>query len=595
MENSRYSLKLRESLYTSNLYKSTFPHGCYFNVFNSCKRQTVFNGDIPSIPLLSDFTSINANDNMFLTQSFPESKAFFLNSPEDICFELVREKHNYNKYFQHCRKKYKNQYKQINQNMKRRRSDIHLPVYIINLCNTNDPDQYFDTFYNWYYTGGILDTISIDNQDYFIGIVENKLCIRYLNNTKIKQKYQLVDGQIFNISSYSYDNKSYATLRGKNNLKLIHFDFENEELVLHEDWRAFDKTPFIDCKLYARDTIGSINMQNNFKSIDLETNKTLIEHRIAEKAEKPNRYCLFDCIDKQNLLFMEREKIKSFDLRSSKECLLLTLESFPMSRCEQLCHFIVSKNNPNYIFACMSHTIAKVDLRNKNIVKQWSHLLTSPPIMMDSLSSSGHEYLCISSFKDRIIICSTPEENNLPKLVPTPMHTFTEVNFEQQIILEGLNKRLQSSINGLKLTHDSKNNIKIHYSNAFGDLFCNDVQLKSISQSRVNNTVAHEKMKKWLKSLQRKVSNEPKIIYATEIATEWSSIKQLHCKNIYQERLAKYQDETEVKLDLGIDPYAFDMSAIWGPRTDEIQLPEESSSVKKVTEWLNIKTELLDT
>lgn len=107
---------------------------------------------------------------LHISLPYPISYPFSWENKIDPCFELVREKTEYKRKLETYRHFYKKDKKHCNwTNIRKQNKDIvNLPHYIADLAIHGDKNPYFDGHYDWFYTGGCLEAVEIQNKSLLI-------------------------------------------------------------------------------------------------------------------------------------------------------------------------------------------------------------------------------------------------------------------------------------------------------------------------------------------------------------------------------------------------------------------------------------------
>lgn len=250
------------------------------------------------------------------------------------------------------------------------------------------------------------------------------------------------------------DNITIVSLRQKNHVCTLELKPEDGELnfnVIQSETSA--EVPYIDIKYYDNEVI-TLKVNHELKIQDLH--KRTHDVHIFAPVAITDSFGQIDYIDRNNIFFLDRKTVRIFDKRSRDEQKFLIQDDY--FKCDDLCTFVLS-NDPNYVFLSSVHNILKFDVRSLNIVKTWSHMLSSPPAMMKIKKYEEGELIFLSSqnYKDRVILVSNENESNLVQIVPDNMETWNECNRSYHFNLYNNNlTRLKNSMVGISILKDDK-------------------------------------------------------------------------------------------------------------------------------------------
>lgn len=127
-------------------------------------------------PTIDDFT--HDIETLNISLPFPVTEAGTTGDDIDYCKALIIEKQQYSNKVDSFLQHYKKDKKWLTKKYVRETKYGMLPKYVFDLSvkNLQDPDVHFNGNYNWYYTGGVLDTCNIFNEQYVIYMNNTNLC-----------------------------------------------------------------------------------------------------------------------------------------------------------------------------------------------------------------------------------------------------------------------------------------------------------------------------------------------------------------------------------------------------------------------------------
>ena len=111
---------------------------------------------------MDDFSRYSARKHILVP--FPISSPALRYTDEDEYPKLVTKKREYQQRLNLFAAYYKKDKKRIKRGQVRAEGCLPLPKYMVHLGRgeLRDPDGYFSGDYNWYYTGGVLDSYVCD-------------------------------------------------------------------------------------------------------------------------------------------------------------------------------------------------------------------------------------------------------------------------------------------------------------------------------------------------------------------------------------------------------------------------------------------------
>ncbi|KRT79911.1 hypothetical protein AMK59_7363 [Oryctes borbonicus] len=570
---SKNVLDINQTLY-SNILKRIFRHDLYINTFNTAQKIKEGN------PTLNDFTTDVETLNISLP--YPVSEPRDIENVIDNCNKPVLDKEKYNGRIESFLSRYKKDKRRVTKKYVKETKYGSLPKYLFDLAveNIKDPDTYFEGNYNWYYTGGILDKCRMLGEEYLIFADHgNVLSLRNATGKGFSVKIDGLDeSPIFNINTNCNGNP-IVCLRQRHKIYAMQLNLTDDEInLILLTSKTSPTVPFIDVK-YHNGEVSFLDL-NRQLSIEYIEEKKCEEFTLKSTTES-NLFGQIEYKDDNTLITLDRNSMRIFDKRSKEEKVHIYKNN--CFNCDELCIFTLSKD-PNYIFMSSRHNILKLDLRQLDIVKTWSHMLAYPPSMMKIEDYNSNELIFVSShsYKDRVVLLSHGDESNLVQLVPNNIDTWNKCNRIYNFNLFNNNvMRLKYSTIGISLFQNYEG-LDLYTCNSVGDVFKNTIFHSDNSSS----TEPLQHINKWINSL----SYKPKELIISHVR-EFSHVKDILDKPEKNTTLDRYTQPNKKRLDFISDMTLedVDMAAIWlseeRPK-DEDLLPSTSTLVK-VTEWLN--------
>ncbi|XP_018323569.1 uncharacterized protein LOC108735862 [Agrilus planipennis] len=530
-------------------------------------------------------------------------------SPDvDPCTKLVIEKDKYRQDLQYYRSVHKTHKGRIE--FIKEKEFCVLPKYLIDISKgaLKDPDPFFKGSYDWYYTGGIIDTINLMGIAYTVYPIKNG-SLGIIESDEHHRSHELdcdlqsdVGNPIYSLRSNEF-NKGFATLlRKKYELFLVCTTFEDDLFQSSLVWKRESLlTPYIDFKidLTTNSQIATVDLSHCLQLLDLESNKVLNEYSVASVSETlPDQLAQIEYLNSKTILCTNRKTIQQLDLNSGE------LQKFNVKadfyNCDDVCCFVGSQRNNKYIYVATTHNLLKIDLRNMRktgnylYVNKWAHMMTTPPVVMSySVVDDDFECLYLSGpkFSDKVLL-NLSTNTQLPAYVPNIDDALNTLNLTGNIRYgEEIRERVRLCNAGNGIIKARERNLTLVTANSVGDVFEQEVTHR-------NPPERTEQFARWLDQIPKKrrpleitgVSNMGGYFFGmiNDDADEYY-LKKMRKENKQVQRL---KDEF---FDLDItDPKFKAMNAVWEDENlDDTSkhLADEVTPKLKVTEWLQTANE----
>ncbi|CAG9863032.1 unnamed protein product [Phyllotreta striolata] len=516
-----------------------------------------------------------------------------LRTSEDLAKKLLKEKAEYNNLRESIRRRF-TVYDE-NRIIKEEQADeryITLPRYMIDWRKRKNPDDTFNSHYNYYYTGGNLEYFRLNDNVYLIRPdVNNKLCItnvsRGINLTKEVARVNFhTETPIFNINSTECGNDLYFTIREKQTVNVVKCD---ETLSMTLKYSKTHQLPVLDSKLYGDDKIGFILPNGKLNVTDITTDQTIFSTR-NELTDEIDNFQQFRFLNEQTILLMDRAKIKLIDMRSNMHEMCFEPQ---LLKCNGFYNFVDIKNT---LLVASMHYILKTDLRNLTKVSHYSHTLSEAPCYLDYTKTHTDIFLVVSgqngANSSNKVLFTGKSPYSIPYKIPSLKKTLieTQLSYPELVLEQHLENRLSSSITGTKVLN-LDNTISIFSSNCYGEIFKQNV-FESEPSAREPIEVLHE----WTKTL----SKPKQILHVThfeDITDVMDSLKQKAAtkpensstqsleKPFLQKFNIKYSDNIKSQL-------AKDFLSIWedsDDNEDETEDLDKENVEEKVNQWIELQ------
>ncbi|XP_055315408.1 uncharacterized protein LOC129575597 [Sitodiplosis mosellana] len=274
---------------------------------------------------------------------------------------------------------------------KRNKGNIY-SMHLNNLMEitAKDPDPYFFGSYNWYYTGGTLETASIFDIDFLFYVSGEKLNI--FNSAKLvptKDQLQLehldstnnkICDTIFEITKSN--DSCYVAARQKKRFTLFYLQDE----LTQQEFQCERNIPFMS---------GTFTDKYFFT---INANRIIQQHDLGERREcgrmhlklpKNNSFwCQLKSYDNQ-LLFADENKVKIYDSRlfakKASKCMEISVDSIT-EKCEEITCIETDASEHN-VYVSTTHHLFVFDVRygmeSGNQLTRYTHQMKTPPMMIE--------------------------------------------------------------------------------------------------------------------------------------------------------------------------------------------------------------------
>ncbi|CAH1117597.1 unnamed protein product [Phaedon cochleariae] len=502
---------------------------------------------------------------------------------EDIVTKIIVEKSEYAKNLDLKRKGFHHDEKDIFREKYAGHEYINIPKHLLELYLKNDPDKFFNCDYNFYYTGGVLEHIVFNNEDYLIRPdVDNNLCISNLLNGSNEKFDYSVSSPIYNINSNQNAGKTFFVLREKQRISIVELEDNKSLRFMHE----FDyPVPVLDAKMstYHPHHLGVVSF-NKLQVKNLETNKTLISLKSNLESDNDHfQQCQF--MNENIILLMNRFSIKFLDYRDHTEEAVFDPK---LIDCNSLCTFNILNND---LLLVSRHYLLKTDIRYLTNTTHYSHSLNVPPCYMDFTTEKEETYLCLSGQDvDSKVLFTGNCPYSMPIEVPSIRQTLKICRLQNPplVLKDHLDKRLEYSVTGMKVLN-LNGELSIFSTNCLGEIF-----KQEISNAKLDNERPVKGLTNWIDHLE-----EPEhTLYLTHVEEMSKARFALNCCP-NEDRLKKYGKEGKAKKFLADYAPKFskvnvksllakDFLDVWNDDEDdasEEELPEVPVN-DKVNDWI---------
>ncbi|XP_066138607.1 uncharacterized protein [Euwallacea fornicatus] len=352
----------------------------------------------------------------------------------------------------------------------------YMPRRLLQLYQIQEPDQYFGIKQN-----GVLDIVKVDLVWYFVWpIFDGTLKLMNIDTQGEDYKFTINSNlKSISVNTYSFDNEAYILLQDQFSVtvfKICHLPDGVTAFNLFFDKRI------LDMKLNAKNKklLGLIFDDNQFCIQNIHTQKNIFKYNSKSVS---NNIVQFEFYEESKVLLMHQFSLEIFDYISQN--ILQTFDP-KLMMCNELCSFMTLGDT---LILISRHYVIRTDLKTMKDFKTFSHTLSYPPHLVDTVLYDGDYYLCLGShLEDDKILFSGNVLFGLPCKVPGIKTTLNEAVLQnpQLIIKENLYKRIDFLTVGFKFL--VKNNSLYLYSvNSVGDIFRQVISYKSLDNTRAIN------------------------------------------------------------------------------------------------------------
>ncbi|XP_023308603.2 uncharacterized protein LOC111690364 [Lucilia cuprina] len=444
----------------------------------------------------------------------------------DLCYRRPMNFEFYNIRMRHSRTRYKTALK----SNKAIRSSSKYGFYHSTLFDIAErfylnPDQYFQSSYDYYYTGGNLNHLA--NKEHvvhaggeqlrkmmvseFPDVQENNdtYSLKNIASQKLNENCEIFEVQPLLTSHDS--SRSNCYIARQRNLITFNYLNDNRQIKTVTQFRT-KTTPFISFAQSQHNINKFVitTMKQHVRLYDLNTTAPALVklYEIAPKSTdiswntiKPWRENTF--------MYANQKQFFMIDIRTSPDQWLSDVTAATDSfMCDHISALLPSDFN-NLFYVATNHKLQCMDIRHLKkfsfsetygSICRWSHQLRYAPLMMDTLRIRQNEYIALSSpIAGDLHICQlsrerNEEEINLEISVPAPKHIYSSscLPYQPPTLLESyeharisgkclrpeanLEARLKCCTTGLKFIRKSLNNTEtgiglLLTSNSNGDIF----------------------------------------------------------------------------------------------------------------------------
>lgn len=422
-----------------------------------------------------------------------------------IINKLVEEKNAYKKLEAKKCSDYKKMQDDIEINKIDNSTYVTLQKGMLEHYLNKDPDKYFNCEYNSYYTGGFLDIIHLEGNEYLVRPnYKNRLILTNIYNpTEILRTPYISKTPIFSLKATKKPHTgTYLTLREKFCTKLIIFN--NEENVV-EMFSQNTKHPILDARFNSFNLQHFVYISAEMKLVlyDISECRKLGVHHFKDTVET-DLFQRCDFIDENTILHTDRKHVRLIDCR----CMEVMNVSKPKLRnCNTLCNFLVNKSD---LLLATRHYVVKTDLRNMEQSTHFPHTLKSAPCYMDLINNDNDDYLVMAGQNEEEKIVFTGHTIfSLPYKLPSLRTILKKCQLQKDLILfPNVDEKLNYATGGIKLAI-VRNEPILYFTNSLGEIFKQKIDTGELKP--------HKNVRKFFNWLQDSKRDTP-TLHVTNVA-----------------------------------------------------------------------------
>lgn len=273
----------------------------------------------------------------------------------------------------------------------------------------SNPDDEFDGIYNWYYTGGCLDTMKINDKHMLLsthGQKSDELRVIKLKRRKkcwkpsstVVTQQCTPDIPIYQIRG-SCDT-GHLCVRQRNDCHLYSL---TEELTLQHIHSTECDTAFtgVDVSPHTAGRYATVTSRRLVEEWDASGRRTYRYSTCLDNRLEDRWSCVSYSDDPHGLVLADRNSVYVLDKRNKKssEKFSPKEETELVGVCEDISLVFPSCLNTHALYICSSHSVLLYDIRNcSKQLQHWTHLLCSPPLLGCTVSpQQNEEIICIAN------------------------------------------------------------------------------------------------------------------------------------------------------------------------------------------------------
>ncbi|XP_076178174.1 TATA box-binding protein-associated factor RNA polymerase I subunit C-like isoform X2 [Ptiloglossa arizonensis] len=406
--------------------------------------------------------------------------------------DVQRLKHYYHKHKKELGTIHK---KDIKWNRRKNVVTTKIPKYVTEIATIidMDPDPYFDGVYNWYYTGGSVNHVQLNNTSVLLFPFMDELVAAPITNVEDflwKPLFRRaskcnITGPLYELKYNINGNTCKVLGRYKNQCNFYTLSERDNKYSLIEIHEQPSKVPFVsaDLNLINTNQYCTLNVTRSITLWDITKMKHVSSNTVMETTVVNDSWgsVKFQTMDPNVILFVDRCNLHYLDVRIpyDRPALTLSPRSY-LEKCERLSLDIASRHN-SCRYVGTYHSILMCDNRSPNqcVQQKWTHQFKSPPLMGQVINRENKEFVVLSSQisgESTIILntwtsSETAHSFNFPFTPPHVTKTLNESQMQGMCLNPYLRNRFDlCNIGSAVITNEVKN-IFLFLQNSIGDIY----------------------------------------------------------------------------------------------------------------------------
>ncbi|XP_076245686.1 TATA box-binding protein-associated factor RNA polymerase I subunit C-like isoform X2 [Calliopsis andreniformis] len=490
-----------------------------------------------------------------------------------------------------------------------------VPKYIADIAEIidMDPDPHFEGVYNWYYTGGTLDYVQLNDMNIFLfPFMGDLVATPMVNVEEFLWRPQLqkaakceLDGSLYELKHNVNTDTCMILGRYKNHCNFYMLSERDNKCNLTEIHRQLSKIPYVGADLSSTDThhYCTINAGRSVTLWDITKMKYISSNTIMQTKVLDDSWgtVRFQVMDPNVILFVDRCCLHYLDVRApfDKPALTLCPKSY-LEKCENLSLDVESRHNScRYVATC--HSILMCDNRfEKQCVQQkWTHQFQGPPLMGHAINRDSMEFVILSSQiagESTIILntwtsSETSHSYHFPFTPPDVMKTLNESQMQGMCLNPYLRNRFELCNIGSIIIKNEANELFFFLQNSIGDVYYQCITYNTaLDKYSPINCKSYCILKAW----ENAVSLQTDTIVPLTI-TDKSNMQHVYesfTNRKLRLKYSKHESDFEPswkqsleKLNSYMDILAPELLALW-EICEEVPVPLTAAPHQKVLNWL---------
>ncbi|XP_068622601.1 uncharacterized protein TAF1C-like [Battus philenor] len=427
---------------------------------------------------------------------------------------------------------------------------VHCPQHLVDMAMhlDSDPDPYFDSSYNWYYSGhGNLQHICVQWSDYLLHSEFSKLYLSDYNRNEYSVNENPVAtfdcGEGVNILETIYSMQNIIALRTKNRIFILRICVQDENIQFEKIKVADSILPYTGISFdgYHRQILYVTTIDNKLTIVNLDRlmGRSV---KLKAKASQLNNWSTVLGSERGFYTHISTNSITLYDKRTNNDIYQWTnLRNITDELgCNNISCALPTEGSSLYFGT--DHHLFLMDLRyvdkhKPKPMNRWTHGMQCVPTYISKCNFEfNKELICLSSqwCEDMCVISSSndaigKESDSISVTMPyRPPNILSTLKAARNKLLcydlyNPIDSRLNTAITGLQiLEHDDKFDVLMQ--NSFGDISCHTIFPDHLDLFMEDNSC--ERLDEWSKSYKR-TREDFEVSSIVNIADVWKKLKKV--------------------------------------------------------------------